>query len=145
MISQVAVKKAQAFSPASSSRPHLLIVTDGADRLSDLQAALQIDGIEITGAISSAELSRACQREHRLVVIDVSPSHLPEILRTLRTCVRHSGISLLVEASRIVTAPGLAGLLPQYRAMPCSRPELKKLARRLLTGDVRPRKKWQLF
>lgn len=145
MISQAVVRKAQASFPTPSSKPHLLIVTDSADRLSSLQASMQINDIEITGAISSAELSRACQREHKLVVIDVSPHHLPEILHMLRTCVRHSGISLLVEASRIVAAPGLAGLLPQYRAMPCSPPEMVKLARRLLTGEARPRKNWKLL
>jgi hypothetical protein len=99
---------------------------------------LHADGVEITGAASSAELSRACHGTHDLVVIDVDAGRLPEVLRILRSSVGHSGISLLVEASRVLTEPGLVGVLPKYRAMPCSRSDLVKLARRLITADDRP-------
>jgi hypothetical protein len=40
---------------------------------------------------------------------------------------------VLVEQSRIAAAP-LTGVLPKYRAMPCSHDELIKLARRRLTS-----------
>lgn len=99
---------------------------------------MQTDGIEIASAVSAEELSHACNRAHDLAVIDVGATRLPEVLRTLRSSVRHSGIALLVEASRVVAEPGLAGLLPKYRAMPCSRSELVKLTRCLLTGDNTP-------
>jgi len=145
MAFQAAVKMAQQSNPAPSGKPHLLIVTDCPDRLRGLRASISTDGIEITGAASSEELSRACQSEHDLAVIDVGAARLPEVLRILRSSVRHSGISLLVEASRVVAEPGLAGVLPRYRAMPCTRSELVKLAHCLLTGDVRPRQKRRLL
>lgn len=145
MVSQAAVRRAQQPDPAQSGKPHLLIVTDCPDRLRGLRASISTDGIEITGAASSEELSRACHCEHELVVIDVGASHLPEVLHTLRSSERHSGISLLVEASRALTEPSLAGVLPKYRAMPCSRSDLVELAHCLLTGDVRPRQKRMLL
>lgn len=145
MVSQAAVRRVQQFDPAPAGKPHLLIVTDCSDRLAGLRSLLHADGVEITGAASSEELSRACHGRHDLVVIDVGAGRLPEVLYTLRSSVRHSGISLLVEASRVLTEPGLAGVLPRYRAMPCSRSDLVKLARRLVTGDDRPVNNWILL
>ncbi|MGH9852060.1 MAG: hypothetical protein ACREBD_19665 [Blastocatellia bacterium] len=145
MGSQAAARSAQQSDPAPSGKPHLLIVTDCSDRLQGLKASIQTDEVDITGAASPEELSSACHHEHDLAVIDVGPDRLPEVLCTLRSSERHSKISLLVEASRIVVAPGLAGLLPKYRAMPCSRFDLLKLARRLITGEVQPRTKRMLL
>ncbi len=145
MISRAAVRGAQRYYPAPSGKPHLLIVTDCSDRLTGLRSLFHADGVEITGAASSEELNRACHREHDLAVIDVGAARLPEVLRILRSCVRHSGISLLVEAGRVLTEPSLAGVLPKYRAMPCSRSDLVELAHCLLTGDVHPRQKRMLL
>lgn len=137
MFSQAAVSRMQPSDPAPADKSHLLIVADCADRLAGLGALLRTDGVEVTGAASSEELSRACHNKHDLVVVDVGAGRLREVLRTLRSSVRHSGVSLLVEASRVLTEPSLAGVFPRYRAMPCSRSDLVKLARRLITGDHR--------
>jgi hypothetical protein len=145
MISQAAVKRAQQAYPAPAGKPRLLIVTDCPDRLSGLRASISTGGIEITGAASFEELGRACQSEHDLAVIDVGAASLPEVLRTLRSSVRHNGISLLVEASRVLTEPSLTGVLPRYRAMPCSRSDLVKLTHYLMTDDVRPGSKRTLL
>lgn len=138
MISQAPLKMAQQAYPAPAGRHHLLIITDCPVRLRSLRASISTGGIEITGAASSEELSRACQSEYDLAVIDVAAWSLPEVLRILRSSVRHSGIALLVEASRVLTEPGLTGVLPWYRAMPCSRSDLVKLAHYLMLDDVHP-------
>ena len=145
MISQAAEKRVQQAYPTPSVKPHLLIVTDCPDRLTGLRSLLHADGVEITGAASFEELSRACLREHDLVVIDVGAARLPEVLRMLRSSVRHSSVSLLVEASRVLTEPNLTGVLPRYRAMPCSRSDLVKLAHCLMAVDVRPGNKRMLL
>jgi len=54
--------------------------------------------------------------------------------QALRESPAHSEITVLVEASRIATEPSLAGVLPHYRAMPCSHSELVTLARRRLAS-----------
>jgi CheY-like chemotaxis protein len=147
MFSQAAARKAEQSYTTLSDKHRLLIVTDCSDRLRSLKASIHTDGIEIeiTSAGSSEELSRACHSEHDLVVIDVGAARLPEVLRTLRSSERYSRISLLVEASRIINEPDLVGVLPRYRAMPCSRSDLLKLARRLMTGEVHPRTKRMLL
>lgn len=145
MVSQAAVRKAEQPYAAQFGKLHLLIVTDCSDRLTGLRELLHADGVEITRATSPENLSRACHYEHDLVVIDVGAAHLPEVLRALRSSERYGRVSLLVEASRVFNEPGLAGLLPKYRAMPCSRSDLLKLARHLMTGEVRPRTKRMLL
>lgn len=145
MSSLAITRGARQHSQAASGKSQVLIVTDGLDRLRGLKASMQTGEIEITGAASPDELSRACHHYHDLAVIDVSPERLPEALRMLRSSERHRKISVLVEASRIVSAPGLAGLLPKYRAMPCSRFDLLKLARYLTTNEAQPRNKRMLL
>jgi len=138
MFSQAAVRSAPQAYPVPSGKPRVLIVTDCSERLRSWQGSIHTEGIEITGADSSEELSRACHRAHDLAVIDVGLGSLREVLHIIRSSVRHRRIALLVEASQVHTEPDLAGLLPLYRAMPCGRSDLLKLARFLMGGDVRP-------
>ena len=146
MVSQAIARSKYLLSPAPVSNYRVLIVTDCSDRLRGWKASMHTDGIEITSAGTSEELSRACHHEHDLAVIDVGVASLPEVLRALRSSVRHSGIPLLVEASRVLAEPSLTGVLPKHRAMPCSRSDLLKLARRLIAGaDVHPRRKGMLL
>jgi hypothetical protein len=77
------------------------------------------------------------------VVIDVSPERLVGILRRLRAGEGHAAVPVLVEASRIAAAPFLSGVLPQYRAMPCSSGDLVALVRSrlaLASGPQRTRR-----
>jgi len=141
MISQAIIRSKYQSDPDPASRLRLLIVTDSLDRLIGLRAALQVDGIEVTTAVSPEELSRACHREHDLAVVDVGPAQLPGVLQALRGSQGHAAISLLVEASRMVAETDLAGLLPKYRAMPCSRFDLVTLARRRISSTVSPRRR----
>ena len=94
MATQAAVRMAEQSYAAQSGKRHLLIVTDCSDRLTGLRALLHADGVEITGATSLEDLSRACHNEHDLVVIDVGAAHLPEVLRALRSSERYCQISL---------------------------------------------------
>lgn len=113
--------------PAAINKTRLLIVSDTSKRLIELRSLFNIGSLEITGAISSQDLPRICRDIHDLAVIDVGPEELPLVLETVRGSRGHEHISVLVEASRIVTEPSLAGLLPNYRAMPCSCHDLVKL------------------
>src|SRR5437016_1249423 len=103
----------------SAGQPRLLIVSDSTEGLTKLRAALEVGEIEVMSAASSAELGLACRVAHHLVVIDVGPDQLVEVLRKLRASHGHTGIPVLVEASRIAPDQGIAGVLLQYRAMPC--------------------------
>ena len=128
-------RKQQAYS-APGRRPRLLIVSDSTERLAGLRTSLAAGEVEVTCAISSEDLHRACRDEHHLVVIDVGPSHLVEVLKALRSSAGHIDTPVLVEASRLAVEPGLAGVLPEYRAMPCGQADLVTLARRRMTSTV---------
>ncbi|MFN7948098.1 MAG: response regulator [Blastocatellia bacterium] len=114
-------------------RPRLLIITDTRERLSYLTSALNTSRSEITSAKSREEVMRACQERHDLVIVDVAPEQLKDVLGIVRASARHTEIPLLVAIGRIAAEPGVTGLLPQYRAMPCGPAELVALARRRLT------------
>lgn len=123
------------FQPAcvtASSKLRVLIVSDDAEQLRKIRAALARDEIEITCASSLEDMCRGCCGWQDLVIVDVAPKRAGELLRTLRACEGCTKISILVEASRISADPSQAGLLPACRAMPCSYGDLITLARRRL-------------
>lgn len=114
--------------------PRLLIVTDSQARANHLMMALRITNIEISVALTPAELRRATEEEHDLAVVEVEAEELRGILAALRASPSHAQIPILVEISRLSHAPSVSGVMPQYRAMPCSPTDLVALARRRLTS-----------
>lgn len=118
--------------PVTDAKHHILIITDLDESLVRLRAALSADETAITCATSPEDMCRGCCGQQDLVVIDVGPERLGEILKTLRSCAGCANVPVLVEKSRISATPDLAGLLPAYRAMPCGYQDLLVLARRRL-------------
>lgn len=107
----------------------LLIISDSHAHLKKLQSALSGSSVEITEAYSMQEIADACGSNHDLAVVDVGPTKLPEVLRTLRSSQGNVDASVLVPSDRSSSEPKLAGVLARYRAMPCSSVEMQKLVR----------------
>jgi CheY-like chemotaxis protein len=120
-------------------KPRFLIVCDSADRLKRLRSLLDVGEAEITCVSSLQELDRACRSEHDLAIVDVQQANIRRVLKTIRESAGHAGIPLLV--ARITTEPDLAGVLPKYRAMPCSESELLTLARQQINPPGEQRRK----
>ena len=112
----------------------LLLISDVPERLQRLESTLRICEVALTRAGTAEELTESCRREHDLAIIDVEPERLAEVLKTVRESEGHASIPVLVECSRLTLDSALAGVLPAYRAMPCSFDELMKLTRRRLTA-----------
>ena len=125
--------KRQGRESVAVSRPRILIISDSAERIPYLKAAFDSHEVEITLAMFPEEWSYVSGDRHDLAVVDVGPALLEPLLGNLRASKEHAEIPLLVEKSRIAEAP-LAGVLPRYRAMPCSHDELIRLASRRLTS-----------
>jgi hypothetical protein len=119
-----------------SAQVRLLIVSDLSARLSQLSSLLATGEVEVTAAASIEEMCCGCRGGHDLAVVDVSPEIVSGVLKVLRGCAGCTKIPVLVEASRIATDVRLAGLLPKYRAMPCSRADLITLARQRITPSA---------
>lgn len=125
-----------------ASKPRLLIVSDAPDRLNNLRIAFSEAEVEII-TVTPQGLRFACSNKHDLAVVDVGSVHLINVLKTLRVNKGHSEIPVLVDVSRITDEQVPSGVLPKYRAMPCSPSDLVALARRRLTsitGHWRARK-----
>jgi DNA-binding NtrC family response regulator len=114
---------------ARKAKSRLLLVSDQPSHLKALQAELNVGEVEITNATSAEEVRDACRAGHDLVIVDVEPGIVVDVLETLRASEGHGEISVLVDNSRLVTEPKLAGVLPTFRAMPCNFEELVRLAR----------------
>ena len=129
MISQSMVNNRRLI-PIAKAKPKLLIVSDTPEHLINLRAGLSGGEVEITSATSAEELRYACHAPHDVAVVDVAPGRLVNVLRALRDSEENKNASVLVETSRLMPEPGLAGILPAYRAMPCSNDQLIELTRR---------------
>ena len=125
--------KRQGRAPEAVSRPRILIVSDSVERIPHLQAGFDPQEVEVAGAVFPEEWEYVSGDRHDLAVVDVGPALLEPLLGNLRASKEHSEIPVLVEQSRIAAAP-LTGVLPKFRAMPCSHDELIKLARHRLTS-----------
>lgn len=120
-------------------KPRFLIVCDSADRLKRLRSLLDTGEAEITCVSSLQELDQACRSEHDLAIVDVQQAEIRGVLKTIRESAGHTRIPLLVK--RITAEPDLAGILPKYRAMPCSESELLTLARQQINPSGEQRRK----
>lgn len=125
------------FQPAGANPNgdrRVLVISDSSESLQRIRAALVMvkNKVEIIFAVSPEEMCRGCCGWNDLVVVDIDPTRLTEILGTLRQCAGCTKIPVLVEASRISADPSLAGLLPTYRAMPCNTTDLLTLSRRII-------------
>jgi DNA-binding NtrC family response regulator len=132
MIDQAATRDKYQLQHNPIKKTRVLIVSDSRDHLTGLRASFNTGEVEITSVSSPQELNRACRVEHDLAIIDVRPAHIRGVLKSLRASTGHAEISVLVEASRIIAEREIAGVLPMYRAMPCSHSELLLLVRGLI-------------
>ncbi len=112
------------------SKTRLLLVSDSPDRLRALKAGLNHTEFDITGVSSFEELIVACHEPHDVVALDVNPAQIAPMLTLIRASALHATVPVLVEASRLKNDLNLAGLLPRYRAMPCSYTDILTLVRR---------------
>jgi DNA-binding response OmpR family regulator len=124
----------QGGEPLAVSKPRVLVISDIAERIPYLQAVFNPNEAEIASAAYPEEWGYVAAGKYDLALIDVGPELLESLLKTIRANSGHAEIPLLVENSRIAVATNIAGVLPRYRAMPCGRSEMMRLARRRLAS-----------
>jgi hypothetical protein len=121
-------------SAVTLSKVQLLLICDSAAAAARLRSALNLGAVEIVCVSDEKSLRRAGNQTYALAVVDVNPTHLAAILKTIRTRKQLAGLPVFVEASGILAEPSLSGLLPRYRAMPCGLRELIALTRHELAA-----------
>jgi DNA-binding response OmpR family regulator len=115
-------------------KPCVLVISDTAERIPHLQSVFNTSEAEIASVVYPEEWDYVATGKYDLVLIDVGPELLESLLKTFRASSGHAQIPLLVENSRVAGATNIAGVLPKYRAMPCGRGEMIRLARRRLAS-----------
>lgn len=124
------------FPDLKSAWQCLLIVWGAPKQLQNLQAVLMRVGAEITYCLSAAAVERVCDKQFDFVIVDVEPKYLAAILQTIRSNPVCAETPVWVERSHLYEDSQLAGILPQYRAMPCSSFELTRLIHLRLLSSV---------
>jgi DNA-binding response OmpR family regulator len=124
----------QGGEPLAVSKPHVLVISDIAERIPHLQSVFNPNEAEVASVVYPEEWGYVAAGKYDLALIDVGPELLESLLKTIRANSSHAEIPLLVEKSRIAMATNIAGVLPKYRAMPCGRGEMMRLARRRLAS-----------
>jgi DNA-binding response OmpR family regulator len=116
--------------PRPAGKQKVLIVADSAEGANRLRAMIGSYEIEIESAKTQEEIERACGGAHDLTIVDLSPAQLRAALPKLRASAGHAQVPVLVSVNQIAGDPNVVGLLPQYRAMPCSLTEMELLLQR---------------
>lgn len=114
----------------------LLIVSDEKQRAGAWRKALFGQSCEVTEQAHTLNLSQSSQRAFDLVVVDVAAAQLTQVLATIRATERQ--IPILVDASRLPSDLSCAGVLPQFRAMACARPDLLRLVNQYCQPAAKP-------
>ncbi|MBO0719986.1 MAG: response regulator transcription factor [Blastocatellia bacterium] len=128
MLASTAKKAAQPVVVAND-KPRLLLVSDSADRLQSLKSYVAAADFNIDLVCSIRELRHACCQAYDLVALDAAPTNIIEMLGLIRGSEGNGEIPVLVECTRINTDKKLAGVLPNFRAMPCNSAEIQFLLR----------------
>jgi DNA-binding NtrC family response regulator len=128
---RAALDKALASEAAPQPKARLLIIADSTRELSRLKAAFGAAQVEINGVATAEDLPAALKRAHDVAIIDVEPARLENTLNALRANELHARIPAFVVNGRVIGQRELAGVLPKYRAMPCTQREMLALTRRL--------------
>lgn len=131
----------------SNLKLRVLIVCDEAQRLKELRAALGFCQVELSLAASVEELRDIHDSaQFDLAAVDVSPQLIVAVLSLLRSFNACKEATILVESGQITGDPALTGVLPRFRAMPCSRSELLRLVcGRIMPDSQQPNGREKLF
>ncbi len=114
----------------AADRMKVLVVTDSEDRMRVLRSLLNMSEFDLEYARTQDEVDAACGKPHDMAIVDLASAQLRVTLPKLRHSSTHDRIPVLVSSTRLEDDPNLAGLLPKYRAMPCSPIELQLLMQR---------------
>jgi hypothetical protein len=124
-----AAATAVAFAPAPL-RVRLWIICDEGAELTYLNALLLKEDAVMTRWMDLLATRRSLSGVE-IVVVDVAPACLPELLRMLREELACEQSAILVNVRAHVEPPP-CGVLPRYRAMACGWNEIMRLAQNRL-------------
>ncbi len=118
--------------------PRILILCDTPERIPPLQAVFSTQHVELTSILFPEEWDYVINEQYDLALLSVAPELLEAALKNLRACDPQGRLTILVEMADAVVPTKLAGVLPQYRAMQCSRDEMIRLAKKRFATSSRP-------
>ncbi len=126
--SQSFVMRPSPIAEADEAPEHSLMVAGSSpERMRRLRADLDAPGAKIAWRASTEEIMFALDTSYEVVIIDVEPERLANMLRVVRERTDRAVVLVLVEGGGLNTVASLAGVLPSYRAMACCYSDLINL------------------
>jgi Response regulator receiver domain len=123
----------QPMKKTTAHPPRILILCDTPERIPPLQAVFSAQHVELTSILFPEEWDYVVNGQYDLALLSVAPDLLEAALKNLRARDPQTRLTILVEMADTAVPPKLAGVLPQYRAMQCSRDEMIRLAKKRFT------------
>ena len=108
--------------------PQVLIMGDRLEVIHSLQAVFGTRDVNLTSILFPEEWDYVRDEVFDMALLSLAPELLEPALKNLRAHDQSAAMLILVEMPEISRPEQLAGLLPQYRAMPCSSAEMARLA-----------------
>ncbi len=137
--SQPSLMRPTLIAEAGESPGHSLIVVGSSpERMRRLRIALGDAGAKIAWRASTEEIMLALDSSYEVVVVDVGPGRLTDMLRAVRERTDRAVVLVLVECGSLNAAANLAGVLPCYRAMALGYSELVILVHWRFTQSFSP-------
>ncbi|QQS49261.1 MAG: hypothetical protein IPM66_11850 [Acidobacteriota bacterium] len=115
--------------PVKPRNCRLLLFSDNPERMKKMVALVNDRDLRITKVSTARELKDACRRKQDIAIVDAGPELIELLLDEIRIAPGTAKIPVLVATERIASEPGLAGVLPARRAMPCSPEQMAWLVR----------------
>jgi DNA-binding NtrC family response regulator len=134
----ILMRPAPSADAGDSPEHSLLVLGSCPERMQRLRAALGDVGAKITWRASTEEIIRALDSSYEVVIVDVEPERLTDLLSAARERAARAVILVLVECGSLNASVNLAGVLPSFRAMACSYSDLVKLVRWRFAPSVSP-------
>jgi hypothetical protein len=116
------------------SHLQVLAISEEQHSLDQIWQGQETAEAEVVPPSQVGSLLDQCKNEFKIIILDVVSSKIRETLQALRENPKCSQSLILVNAFRLPTGPELSGVLPMYRAMPCSLLEMQRLLERSLPG-----------
>lgn len=119
-----------------SKQPRLLLVSESPGASSEFRRSISDGSADETIVFDLGNLPDALATPHDIAIVQVSTPNIRRVLEQIRRSITHVDIPILVDRTLLNFTGELAGIMPKFRAMPCTPAELIALTQRRITTHI---------
>jgi len=116
--------------------PRLLLISESPHASSEFRRSIKDGSADMTTVFDLGNLPDALASPHDIAIVQVSTSSIQLVLEQIRRSIIHVDIPILVDRTQLNFTGELAGIMPRFRAMPCTPAELISLTQRRIATHI---------